>query len=74
MNRIGHFIGGKSVSGGARTAPVFNPATGEQSAEVALASTAELDSAVANAAAAQTGWAATPPLIRARVMFKWKDL
>jgi malonate-semialdehyde dehydrogenase (acetylating) / methylmalonate-semialdehyde dehydrogenase len=74
MKRIGHFVGGKSVSGGSRTAKVFDPSTGEQSAEVALASAAELDAAVANAAAAQIGWAATPPLTRARVMFKWKEL
>jgi len=74
MNRIGHFIGGKAVAGGSRVGPVYNPATGEQAAEVALASKAEVDAVVANAAAAQGAWAATPPLIRARVMFKWKEL
>ncbi|MCA0451036.1 MAG: CoA-acylating methylmalonate-semialdehyde dehydrogenase [Proteobacteria bacterium] len=74
MKRIGHFIGGKAVAGGGRVGPVYNPATGEQAAEVALASKAEIDAVVANAAAAQGAWAATPPLIRARVMFKWKEL
>jgi malonate-semialdehyde dehydrogenase (acetylating)/methylmalonate-semialdehyde dehydrogenase len=74
MNRIGHFIGGKAVAGGGRVGPVYNPATGEQAAEVALASKAEVDAVVANAAAAQLAWAATPALTRARVMFKWKEL
>ncbi len=74
MNRIGHFIGGKAVAGGSRVGPVYNPATGEQAAEVALASKAEVDAVVANAAAAQLAWAATPALTRARVMFKWKEL
>jgi len=74
MKRIGHFIGGKAVAGGGRVGPVYNPATGEQAAEVALASKAEVDAVVANAAAAQGAWAATPALTRARVMFKWKEL
>lgn len=74
MKRIGHFVGGKSAAFGARNAPVFNPATGERTADVALASAAELDAAVANAAQAQLGWAATPPPTRARAMFKWKEL
>ena len=74
MKRIGHFIGGKAVAGGSRVGPVYNPATGEQAAEVALASKAEVDAVVANAAAAQIAWAGTPALTRARVMFKWKEL
>ena len=75
MNTIGHFIGGKSVSGASgRSGPVFNPATGESSSVVALASSAEVDHVVNVAAAAQVAWGATPPLVRARVMFKLKDL
>ena len=53
---------------------VFNPATGEVSARVAMASAAELDTAVAAAVAAWPAWAATPPLRRARVMFRFKEL
>ena len=50
MNTIGHFVGGKLVAGkSGRGGPVFNPATGEQSATVAFASSAELDAAVAAA-------------------------
>jgi malonate-semialdehyde dehydrogenase (acetylating)/methylmalonate-semialdehyde dehydrogenase len=75
MNAIGHFIGGKHVAGASgRGGPVFNPATGEQTATVALASAAEVDAAVRVATAAQLGWAATPPLMRARTMFKFKEL
>ena len=55
------FIGGKRVAGtSGRTADVFNPATGEVQAQVALASADELTAAVANAKAAQPAWAASP--------------
>ncbi|MET0291809.1 MAG: CoA-acylating methylmalonate-semialdehyde dehydrogenase [Steroidobacteraceae bacterium] len=68
MRRIGHFIGGRHVSGTGEGAPVFDPAAGAVTATVALASDAEIDSAIAHAVAAQTAWAATPPLRRARVL------
>jgi malonate-semialdehyde dehydrogenase (acetylating)/methylmalonate-semialdehyde dehydrogenase len=72
---IGHFIGGKRVAGASgRFADVFNPNTGEVQAKVALASKAEMRAAVENAAAAQPGWAAKNPQVRARVMMKFVDL
>ncbi len=75
MQTIGHFIGGKLVEGtSGRFADVYNPATGEVQAKVALASKAEMDAAVANAAAAQPAWAATNPQRRARVLMKFVDL
>src|SRR5271156_1845430 len=75
MREIGHFIGGKPVPGNSGAyGDVFNPAAGEISARVALASSAEVDKAVATAAAAWPAWAAMPALRRARVMFKLKDL
>ena len=75
MEQIGHFIGGKRVAGtSGRTADVFNPATGEVQAQVALASAEELTAAVANAKAAQPAWAATNPQRRARVMMKFVEL
>lgn len=75
MREIGHFIGGRQVAGASgRFGDVFNPASGELSAKVALANTAEVDKAVAAAAAAWPDWANTPPLRRARVMFRLKDL
>jgi len=54
-----------------RTAPVFNPATGLQSGEVALASTNEVRAAVEAAVAAAPEWAATTPLRRARILNKF---
>jgi malonate-semialdehyde dehydrogenase (acetylating)/methylmalonate-semialdehyde dehydrogenase len=72
---ITHYIGGREVEpSGGRYADVFNPALGEPCARVALASTAEVDAAVAAAAAAFPAWAATPPLARARVLFKYLQL
>jgi malonate-semialdehyde dehydrogenase (acetylating)/methylmalonate-semialdehyde dehydrogenase len=69
MQEIGHWINGKLVAGtSGRFADVFNPATGEVQARVALATPAELDHAIAEAAKAQVGWAATNPQRRARVM------
>ena len=57
-----------------RTSKVFNPATGEQSAEVKLASKKDVNEAVSNALKAFELWANKPPLQRARVMFKFKEL
>ena len=75
MQEIGHFIGGKHVAGtSGRTANVYNPATGEVQATVALASVAEIRAAVENAKAAQPKWAATNPQRRARVFFKFVEL
>ncbi|PTW57587.1 malonate-semialdehyde dehydrogenase (acetylating)/methylmalonate-semialdehyde dehydrogenase [Breoghania corrubedonensis] len=72
---IGHFIGGKHVAGtSGRTADVFNPATGEVQATVALASPAEMRAAIENAASAQPAWGATNPQRRARVLMKFVDL
>jgi malonate-semialdehyde dehydrogenase (acetylating)/methylmalonate-semialdehyde dehydrogenase len=75
MREIGHFIGGKAVKGGSgRFGDVFDPNTGEVQAKVALAKHSEVEHAIANAQAAQPGWAATNPQRRARVMFKFLEL
>ncbi|NNF81067.1 MAG: aldehyde dehydrogenase family protein, partial [Rhizobiales bacterium] len=75
VKEIGHFIGGKNVAGtSGRFADVYDPNTGEVQAKVALASTNEINAAVANAAAAQPAWAAKNPQVRARVMMKFIDL
>ena len=75
MKIIDHFVGGKPFSGDSkRKGKVFNPATGEQSAEVKLASTKDVNQAVENAKKVFESWANTPPLQRARVMFKFKEL
>src|SRR5256885_7512457 len=75
MREIGHFVGGKEVKGtSGRFGDVFNPNTGEVQAKVAFASGAEVAATIANAEAAQRGWAATNPQRRARVMFKFLGL
>jgi malonate-semialdehyde dehydrogenase (acetylating)/methylmalonate-semialdehyde dehydrogenase len=75
MTTLGHFVSGKAVSGkSGRSGPVYDPSTGEKRADVALASAAEVETAIASAAAAFPDWAATPPLLRARVLFKYKEL
>jgi malonate-semialdehyde dehydrogenase (acetylating)/methylmalonate-semialdehyde dehydrogenase len=75
MQEIGHWINGKQVAGtSGRFADIYNPATGEVQARVALASQAELDDAIAKAAVAQQGWAATNPQRRARVMMAFGAL
>jgi malonate-semialdehyde dehydrogenase (acetylating)/methylmalonate-semialdehyde dehydrogenase len=73
VKTISHIIAGKPVSGASHT-PVFNPATGEQSAEVAAGGSAEIAAAVAAANAAFPGWAATPPAKRAKVMYEMRRL
>jgi malonate-semialdehyde dehydrogenase (acetylating)/methylmalonate-semialdehyde dehydrogenase len=75
MREIGHFVGGKAVKGSSgRSGDVFDPNTGEVQAKVALAKHSEVEHAIANAQAAQPGWAATNPQRRARVMFKFLEL
>ena len=75
MKSIEHFINGKIVKGlSKKTSKVFNPATGEQSAEVKLASKTEVDSAVEKAKLAFTNWSLKPPAQRARIIFKFKEL
>ena len=75
MNLIKHFVGGKLISGNSeRKGKIFNPATGEQESEVILASKADLDGAVEIAQKAFGTWSLNPPLQRARIMFKFKEL
>ena len=75
LSSIEHWIGGRVVPGqSGRRADVFNPALGRVSGQVAMASTAEVAQAVASAQAAFPAWADTPPIRRARVMFKFLEL
>jgi malonate-semialdehyde dehydrogenase (acetylating)/methylmalonate-semialdehyde dehydrogenase len=72
---IHHYIGGREVEGASgRYAEVYNPALGQPCARVALAAPEDVDAAVAAAHAAFPAWAATPPLARARVLFKYLQL
>jgi len=75
MKTLTHWINGESVEGrSTRTGPIFNPAVGEQIAEVRLANDADVDSAVKAAKAALPEWSALPPLRRARIMFRYNEL
>jgi malonate-semialdehyde dehydrogenase (acetylating)/methylmalonate-semialdehyde dehydrogenase len=75
MNLIEHFIDGKIVSGSSdRKGKVFNPATGKQESEVRLASKSDLDLAVEKAKKAFESWSINPPLQRARIIFKFKEV
>ena len=75
LNKIANLIDGKpSLSTSTRSQPVYNPATGEPSATLPLSTAAELDAAVASAKKAFPAWSSLPPLKRARIMFKFKDL
>ena len=75
MNLIEHFIDGKITKGSSKkTSKVFNPATGEQTAEVNLASKSDVDSAIEKAQKAFANWSIKPPAQRARIIFKFKEL
>src|SRR5262245_45405002 len=75
MTDIHHFIAGRRAEGqSGRGGDVFNPATGEAIRHVAFADAGEVDAAVRAAAAAYPGWAATPPLTRARILFKFLEI
>ena len=74
MNTIGHFINGEMIADTERTQAVYNPATGEAEKQVALASVATVEEAIAKAQAAYPAWRNTPAIKRARVMFKFKQL
>jgi len=75
INQIKHFIGGQMVSGtNGRSQDVYNPATGDVTGQVALASGDDVNAAVAAAKAAFPAWADTPPIRRARLMNKFLQL
>ncbi len=74
MNTVGHLINGEIVIEGNRSQDVFNPATGEATKQVDLASKATVEQAIAAAEAAYPAWRNTPAIKRARVMFKFKEL
>ncbi|MCM2296474.1 CoA-acylating methylmalonate-semialdehyde dehydrogenase [Rhodoferax sp.] len=74
LPQIQHLIDGQLVAGGTRQADVFNPATGQAEKRVLLADKLTVEQAIASAHAAFPAWRNTPPLKRARVMSKLKEL
>ncbi|WP_421862574.1 CoA-acylating methylmalonate-semialdehyde dehydrogenase [Motiliproteus sp.] len=75
MKTVGHLINNRPVAlENERTTPVYNPATGQPSKNVALASKATVEEAIAAAEAAYPAWRSTPPQKRAAIMFRFKEL
>jgi len=72
---IKHFVDGKIYEGSSkRTSKIFNPATGESTSNVILASKADIDFSIDKAKNAFHEWSNKPPVIRARVLFKFKEI
>lgn len=74
MNIVGHLINGTLSEAAERTQDVFNPATGEVTKQVALASKDTVEEAIAAAQAAYPAWRNTPSAKRAKIMFRFKQL
>ena len=74
LRTINHLIDGRLHDGGIRTAEVFNPATGHPAAQVRLADRTTVEAAIASAQQAFPAWRNTPPVKRARVMSRLKQL
>jgi len=75
VTSIAHYMSGQQTAGtSTRAQDVFNPATGAVTGRVSLANLNDVHQAVASAQAAFPAWADTPPLRRARVMFKFLEL
>jgi malonate-semialdehyde dehydrogenase (acetylating)/methylmalonate-semialdehyde dehydrogenase len=71
---IGHLINGEMNTDNKRTQDVFNPATGEVTKQVALASKQTVEQAISAAQTAFPAWRNTPPVKRARVLFRFNEL
>ncbi len=75
MDTITHWIGGAPWTGASdRTGPVYNPATGQQTAAVAFADEAEIDAAVSTAKEAFGEWGRSPVTRRQNIMFAFREL
>jgi malonate-semialdehyde dehydrogenase (acetylating) / methylmalonate-semialdehyde dehydrogenase len=75
LRTIQHWINGTAIPGtSGRTSSVYNPATGQVQAEVPLANQTELNAAVEAAQAAFPDWSSQPPLRRARILFRFREL
>jgi malonate-semialdehyde dehydrogenase (acetylating)/methylmalonate-semialdehyde dehydrogenase len=75
LRTIQHRIGGQETAGAStRTAPVWDPATGQQQAEVLLAERADVDAAVQAAKTAFETWGDVSVSRRARIMFAFREL
>lgn len=71
---VDHLIAGRRVAGGSRTAPVYDPASGEVARQVLLADTNTVATAISAAREAFPAWRATAPAKRARVLARLQNL
>ena len=72
---IDHWVAGMPyVNPGNERSEVYNPATGRVTGRVALGLAPDVDHAVRAAADAFEAWADTPPHVRARVLFRFRDV
>jgi malonate-semialdehyde dehydrogenase (acetylating)/methylmalonate-semialdehyde dehydrogenase len=75
LTTLGHFVGGKAADGtSGRFGEVYDPATGAIARRVAFAEAGEVDAAVRTARTAFGAWSETPPLRRATVLFRFREL
>jgi len=75
LREVHHWVNGQTLTGtSGRFGDVYNPASGELQARVALATPVEVDTAVSVAAAAFPDWSSQPPLRRARVLFRFREI
>ncbi len=75
MKQLGHYINGQAVSGqGQHSGDIFNPATGEVTAQLSFGTTAEVEQAIQAASDALPAWSATPPVRRARIIMRFMQL
>ena len=75
VETLHHWIDGKKGTGSSgHLGQIFNPATGEIASQVPFASNSEVREVIAAAKSALPAWSATPPIQRARVMFRFKSL
>src|ERR1700677_910266 len=73
--RIGHWIAGRPTAGeSGQVAPVYDPAQGVQTGEVALASAAEVDEVVASGVRASAEWRSSSLTGRASLLFRLREL
>ncbi len=75
MRTIPHWIGGKPTTGSStRHSPVYDPATGQQQAEVVLATQADVDEAVRTARVAFAEWSQSSLSRRTKILFSFREL
>src|SRR5271155_4190348 len=74
LRQLGHWVAGRATAGtSGRVAPVYDPARGVQTAEVALASPAEVDAVVASSVGAAREWGSSSLTRRASLLFRLRE-